>query len=88
MKEGDGAQEENSLLHLGKINPASTYCKGERGPDPPEQGEELCAHTGLALWSVKGVDRGIISSLDLIPTQTMCVILGNLSFLSIYPLIH
>lgn len=38
MKEGDGAQEENSLLHLGEINPANTYCEGERGPDPPEQG--------------------------------------------------
>lgn len=35
MKEGGGAQEENSLLHLGEINPASTYCEGERGPDPP-----------------------------------------------------
>lgn len=36
MKEGDGVQEKNSLLHLGEINSASTYCEGERGPDPPE----------------------------------------------------
>lgn len=29
-----------------------------------------------------------IGSLGLIPAQTICVILGNLAFLSLYPLIH
>lgn len=62
---------------------------GGRGDQTSQNSGKSNVHTQHhAMWSVKAMDQAIISSLDLIPTQTMCVILGNLSFLSIYPLIH
>lgn len=53
---------------------------------PPQNSGKSNVHAQHhAMWTVKGMDQDIISSLDLIPTQTMCVILGNLSFLISIP---